>query len=67
MREDATVSTQIVIVLAIGVSAIAVLACVALIVIARLRRSIKTQFETLENLIATVRAGQAHDEPRKPS
>ncbi len=60
-------STQIVIVLAVGVSAIAVLACVALIVIARLHRSIKSQFETLENLVATVRASQTLDEPRKPS
>jgi hypothetical protein len=56
-----------VIVLAVGVSTIAVLTCVGLIVIARLRRSIMSQFETLENLIATVQAGQGHDGPQKPA
>jgi hypothetical protein len=61
------VSTQIMIVLAVGVSTIAVLTCVGLIVIARLRRSIMSQFETLENLIATVQGGQGHDGPQKPA
>jgi hypothetical protein len=36
-------------------------------VIARLRRKIKTQFETVENLLKTVQASQGRDEPGDPS
>jgi hypothetical protein len=61
------VNTQIVIVLAIGVFAIAVFIGVCLVVIARLRRKIKTQFETVENLLKTVQASQGRDEPGDPS
>jgi type II secretory pathway pseudopilin PulG len=56
-----------VIVLVIGVIAVAVMAGVGLIVITRLRRSIKSQFQTIENLLDTVRASQNHDDPGKPS
>jgi hypothetical protein len=61
------VSTQIVIVLVIGVITVAVLAAAGLIVISRLRRSIKSQFETIENLLETVRANQNQEDPGKPS
>jgi hypothetical protein len=61
------VNTQIVIVLAIGVFAITVFIGVCLVVIARLRRKIKTQFETVENLLKTVQASQGRDEPGNPS
>ncbi|HKS51452.1 MAG TPA: hypothetical protein VJS67_06245 [Pseudonocardiaceae bacterium] len=60
-------NTQIVIVLAIGVFAITVFIGVCLVVIARLRRKIKTQFETVENLLKTVQASQGRDEPGDPS
>lgn len=60
-------STQIGIIVAVGVSAIAVLGCLALVVLARLRRVIKAQFETLETLLSAVRADQAHDKPSEPS
>lgn len=64
-------STQIGIIVAVGVSAIAVLGCLALVVLARLRRVIKAQFETLESLLGAVRAGQAagqaQDKPSEPS
>jgi hypothetical protein len=61
------VNTQIVIVLAIGVFAIAVVTGVSLVVIARLRRTIKSQFDTVENLLKTVQASQGRDEPGDPS
>jgi hypothetical protein len=35
-------------------------------VIARLRRAIKTQFETIDNLLGAIRAAQRHDEPGGP-
>lgn len=60
-------NTQIVIVLAIGVFAIIIFIGVCLVVIARLRRKIKTQFETVENLLKTVQASQGRDEPGDPS
>ena len=56
-------NTQIVIVLAIGVFAIAVVIGVGLVVIARLRRTIKSQFDTVENLLKAVQASQGREEP----
>jgi len=61
------VNTQIVIALAIGVFVIAVLTGVGLVVIARLRRTIKSQFDTVESLLKTVQASQGRDEPGDPS
>jgi cell division protein FtsB len=61
------VNTQILIVLAVGLFALTVLAGVGLLVIARLRRSIKAQFDTLENLLRTVQASQPHSDPGEPS
>jgi uncharacterized protein YqfA (UPF0365 family) len=63
----ASVSSQIVIGLAIGVFAIAVVIGVCLVVIARLRRKIKTQFDTVETLLKTVQASQSRDKPGDPS
>jgi hypothetical protein len=65
--EDATVTIQIVIVLAVGVFMLAVLTGVALVVLARLRRTIKTQFDTVENLLKTVQTSPAHNDPTEPS
>lgn len=65
--EAASVNTPILIVLAVGVFAVTVLAGVCLLVIARLRRSIKAQFDTVENLLKTVQAGQPHNDPGEPS
>ncbi len=59
-------TTGIVIVIVIGVSVIILIGGLGLIVIARLRRAIKTQFETIDNLLGAIRAGQRHDEPGEP-
>ena len=59
-------TTGIVIVIVIGVSVIILIGGLCLIVIARLRRAIKTQFETIDNLLGAIRAGQRHDEPGEP-
>ena len=59
-------TTGIVIVIVIGVSVIILVGGLGLIVIARLRRAIKTQFETIDNLLGAIRAGQRHDEPDEP-
>jgi hypothetical protein len=60
------VTTGIVIVIVIGVSVIIFVGGLSLVVIARLRRAIKTQFETIDNLLGTIRAGQRPDEPGGP-
>lgn len=59
--------TQIIIVLAVGVCVIIVFACVVLVVLARLRRVVKSQFETLDSLLSALRAGQGRDKPGEPS
>ena len=59
-------STGIVIVIVIGVSVILLVGGLGLLVIARLRRAIKTQFETIDNLLGGIRAGQRPDEPGGP-
>lgn len=59
-------STGIVIVLAVGVSAIIILGGLGLLVIARLRRTIKTQFKALDDVLGTMRASQGRDEPGEP-
>lgn len=59
-------TTGIVIVIVIGVSVIIFVGGLSLVVIARLRSAIKTQFETIDNLLGTVRAGQRPDEPGGP-
>lgn len=59
-------TTGIVIVIVIGVSVIILIGGLGLMVIARLRRAIKTQFETIDNLLGAIRAAQRHDEPGGP-
>lgn len=56
-------STGIVIVLAVGVAAIVIFGALGLLVIARLRRTIKTQFKALDDVLNTMRASQGRDEP----
>ena len=58
-------STGIVIVLAVGVAAIVIFGALGLLVIARLRRTIKTQFKALDDVLDTMRASQGRDEPSK--
>jgi hypothetical protein len=60
-------NTQIIIVLAISVSTIIILGCLVVFVIVRLRRVVKSQFETLESLLSSMRSGQGGDEPGEPS
>lgn len=59
-------TTGIVIVIVIGVSVIILIGGLGLMVIARLRRAIKTQFETIDNLLGAIRAAQRPDEPGGP-
>ncbi|HEX6405435.1 MAG TPA: hypothetical protein VF003_20105 [Pseudonocardiaceae bacterium] len=59
-------TTGIVIVIVIGVSVILLVGGLGLILIARLRRAIKTQFDTIDNLLGTIKAGQRPDEPGGP-
>lgn len=54
-----------IIVLAVGLSAVALLGCLALIVISRLRRVIKSRFETIEQLLSTVRSAQDDEKPSR--
>jgi hypothetical protein len=60
------VTTGIVIVIVIGVSVILLVCGLGLILIARLRRAIKTQFETIDNLLGAIKAVQRPDEPGGP-
>ena len=55
--------TQIVIVLAAGVSTVIILVCLALIVIVRLRRTVKSQSEALDSLLSGLRADQSGKKP----
>ena len=59
-------TTGIVIVIVIGVSVILLVGGLGLILIARLRRAIKTQFDTIDNLLGAIKAGQRPDEPGGP-
>jgi len=60
------VTTGIVIVIVIGVSVIVLVGGLGLLLIARLRRAIKAQFDTIDNLLGAIRAGQRPDEPGGP-
>ncbi|MGH3822085.1 MAG: hypothetical protein ACRDRA_04485 [Pseudonocardiaceae bacterium] len=60
-------NTQIIVVLIVGVSLIVLLGCLIMIVMVRLRRVIKLQFETIEKLLSAARAEQGHDKPTGPS
>lgn len=60
-------TTQIIVVGIVGVSIIILLGCLILIVIARLRRVMTLQFETIDKLLSAVRADQARDKPAEPA
>ena len=58
--------TLIIIVLAIGLLVIVLVVGVVMIVLARLRRAIQERFEMLEDVLGTLRTGQADDKPGEP-
>lgn len=59
--------TQIIIVLAVGASAVIVFCCVILAVMVRLQRVVKSQLEAIEKILSAQRAGGGRDTPREPS
>lgn len=60
-------NTLIIIVLIVGVALIAILGCLVMFVMARLRRVIRLQFETIEKLLGAAPTGQSHDKPTEHS
>ena len=58
--------TQIIIALAIGAAVFIALCCLILFVMVRLNRAVKSQFETLDNLLGTLRTARGQDTPREP-
>jgi hypothetical protein len=59
--------TQIIIALAVGASVFIIFCCLILVVVVRLRRVMKSQFETVDSLLSALRAGRGGDTPREPS
>jgi hypothetical protein len=59
--------TQITIVLVVSVSVVIILGCLIVAVVVRLRRVVKSQLTTLDNLVSTLRASQGRDKPGEPS
>lgn len=60
-------NTQIIVVGIVGVSLIILLGALVMIVMVRLRRVIKLQFETIEKLLGSTRVSQVNDKPIEPS
>lgn len=58
--------TQIIVAVAVGASVFIAIFCLMLIVVVRLRRAVKSQFETLNNLLSTLQAGRGGDTPSEP-
>ena len=58
--------TQIIVALAVGASVFIAICCLILIVIVRLRRVVKSQFETLDNLLSTLHADRGRETPPDP-
>lgn len=58
--------TQIIVAVAVGASVFIAIFCLLLIVVIRLRRVVKSQFETLGNLLSTLRADRGRDTPPEP-
>jgi hypothetical protein len=58
--------TQIIVALAVGASVFIAICCLILIVMVRLNRAVKSQFETLNNLLGTLQAARGQDTPREP-
>lgn len=50
--------TQVIVALAVGVSVFIIFTCVAVIVVVRLRRLMKTQLEALNNLVSTLQSAR---------
>ncbi|MGH3870558.1 MAG: hypothetical protein ACRDSR_03420 [Pseudonocardiaceae bacterium] len=59
-------ATQIVVVLVAGASAIIILGCVLLVVMLRLQRVVRTQLETLDEILGPLRTDQGPDAPHDP-
>jgi hypothetical protein len=64
--------TQITIALVVSVSVVIILGCLIVAVVVRLRRVVKSQLETLDNLVSTLHASTLHasqgrDKPGEPS
>jgi hypothetical protein len=59
-------NTPIIVVLIVGVSLIIFLGCLVMVVLARLRRVMKLQFETIEKLLSAQHASQGQDKPAEP-
>ena len=59
-------NTQIIVLLIVGASLVILLGCLMVIVMIRLRRVIKLQFETIEKLLGNQHASQGHDKPAEP-
>lgn len=55
--------TQIIIVLAVGASAVIIFCCVIVAVMVRLHRVVKSQLETVDKLLSVHRAGRERDTP----
>jgi Flp pilus assembly protein TadB len=60
------VSTQIIILIAVAAFLLILFCCVSLVAINRLRRVMEAQFETLDNLLGSLRSGREHDKPSEP-
>lgn len=60
-------NTLIMVVGIVGVSIILLLGALAMIVMMRLRRAVKLQFETLQKALSSVHVSQGHDKPTDPS
>lgn len=58
--------TQIIIALAVGVSAFVVFCLLILFVVVRLRRVVRSQLTTLDNLVSTLQAARQRDTPDEP-
>ena len=58
--------TQIIVALALGVFAFVIFGSLILIVVVRLRRVVRSQLQTLDNLVSTLQAARQRDTPEEP-
>jgi hypothetical protein len=58
--------TQIIIALIVGASVFVLICCLILVVMVRLRRAVKSQLETIDNLLSALRAGRDGDTSHEP-
>ena len=59
--------TQLIIALVVGASASVLICFLILVVMVRLRRAVKSQLETIDNLLSALHADRDNDTPRRPS